>query len=135
MTTLTSRGHCWRTPILASPKLRTASASHRQRSIGTSPLHEPRISRVFEIGTVPPLVLTQSRRCRRCRPPAAAALDCQLSRDESNQLIVFDGAPRRSPAYLHREAPKSMVPAPPLFEKMSERQSLHQRNRWTQQGH
>src|SRR5262249_34864312 len=39
---------CWRTPTSASPKSHTVSVSLRRRSIGTSPLREPRIPLEFE---------------------------------------------------------------------------------------
>jgi hypothetical protein len=45
---------CWPTPTSASPKSRTASASHRRRSIGTSRPREPRIRRAFDNGRSTP---------------------------------------------------------------------------------
>jgi DNA invertase Pin-like site-specific DNA recombinase len=54
--TTTSRlpRRCWPTPTSASPKSRTASASHRRRSIGTSRPREPRIRRAFDNGRSTP---------------------------------------------------------------------------------
>jgi DNA invertase Pin-like site-specific DNA recombinase len=45
---------CWPTPTSASPKSRTASASHRRRSMGTSRPREPRIRRAFDNGRFTP---------------------------------------------------------------------------------
>ena len=45
---------CWPTPTSASPKSRTASVSHRRRSIGTSRPPEPRIRRAFDNGRSTP---------------------------------------------------------------------------------
>ncbi|HMA72757.1 MAG TPA: recombinase family protein [Xanthobacteraceae bacterium] len=44
----------WSTPTSASPKSRTASASRRRRSIGTSRPREPRIRRAFDNGGFTP---------------------------------------------------------------------------------
>jgi len=54
--TTTSRlqRRCWPTPTSASPKSRTASASHRRRCIGTSRPREPRIRRAFDNGRSTP---------------------------------------------------------------------------------
>jgi hypothetical protein len=54
MTTLRPPRRCWPTPTSASPKSRTASASHRRRSIGTSRPREPRIRRAFDNGRFTP---------------------------------------------------------------------------------
>jgi hypothetical protein len=54
ITTSRLQRRCWPTPTSASPKSRTASASHRRRSIGTSRPREPRIRRAFDDGRFTP---------------------------------------------------------------------------------
>jgi hypothetical protein len=70
--TTTSRlpRRCWPTQTSASPKLRSASASHRRRSIGTSRPREPRIRRAFDNGRSTPKT-GRSRRVSARRRAAA----------------------------------------------------------------
>ena len=69
-TTLRPPRRCSPTPISASPKSRTASASLRRRSIGTSLPREPRIRRAFDNGRSTPKT-GRSRRVSAWRRAAA----------------------------------------------------------------